>query len=83
MIFAEFGVGQVVWSVLWLSLFALWFFLIVMVFSDIFLSRSMSGWAKAGWVLAVLALPFFGVFIYLVVNGGGKEPHTSPTVQDS
>ena len=38
MILAEFGVGQVVWSVLWLSLFALWFFLIVMVFSDIFLS---------------------------------------------
>ncbi len=83
MILAEFGVGQVVWSVLWLSLFALWFFLIVMVFSDIFLSPSMSGWAKAGWVVAVLALPYIGVFIYLVVNGGGKEPDVSPTVQDS
>ena len=72
MILADFGVGQVLWSVLWLSLFMLWFFLVVMVFSDIIVSDTLSGWGKALWAAAIIVLPYVGVFLYLVVNAGGR-----------
>ena len=66
---AEFGTGQVLWSVLWIFLFVLWFWLVVTVFADIIRARDLSGWAKALWVVAIIVLPYLGVLIYLIVNG--------------
>ena len=65
----EWGTGQVLWSILWFSLFFLWIWLVIMVFADIIRARSMSGWAKAMWVIGIIILPFLGVFMYLIING--------------
>jgi hypothetical protein len=43
---AEFGTGQLFWSMLWFFLFVIWIWLLIVVFSDIFRSRDLSGWAK-------------------------------------
>ena len=66
---AEFGTGQVFWSLLWFFLFFIWLGLLFQVFGDIFRSRDMSGIAKALWSLLVIVLPYFGVFLYLIVRG--------------
>ena len=66
---AEFGTGQVFWSILWFFLFFMWISLVIRVFGDIIRS-SMSGWSKALWTIAIIALPFLGIFLYLIVNGG-------------
>ena len=42
----EFGTGQVFWSMFWIFLFFIWFWLPIVVFSDIFRSRDLSGWGK-------------------------------------
>ena len=65
---AEFGTGQVFWSILWFFLFFLWISLVITVFGDIIRS-DMSGWSKALWTIGIIAVPFFGVFLYLIVNG--------------
>lgn len=65
----EWGTGEVLWSMIWFFLLIIWIMLLFQVFGDIF-TRDFSGWAKAGWVLLVLVLPYLGVFLYLVVNGG-------------
>ena len=67
---AEFGTGEVLWSILWFSLFFLWIWLVISVFADIMRARNMSGWAKALWAIGIIILPFLGVFLYLIVNGG-------------
>jgi hypothetical protein len=67
---ADWGVGQVLWSLLWFFLFVIWIALAIAVFVDIFRSRDMGGWAKAIWLIVVLLLPYLGVFVYLVVRGG-------------
>ena len=56
---AEFGTGQVFWSMLWFFLFFIWIWLLIVVFSDIFRSHDLSGWAKALWIIFVIiaALP--------------------------
>lgn len=67
---AEWGTGQVLWSLLWFFLFFMWFWLIITVFADIIRSRDMSGWGKAAWTVGILILPFLGVFMYLIIHGG-------------
>ena len=69
MLAAEFGTGQVFWSILWFSLFVLWFGLIIALFGHIMRSEKLSGWGKALWALGIIALPFLGIFLYLIVNG--------------
>ena len=54
MIAATFGVGQVVYSILWFVLFFIEIWLMISVFIDIFRSHDLQGWAKALWVLLVL-----------------------------
>ena len=66
---AEFGTGQVLWSILWFFLFFMWIWLVITVFADIIRS-DMSGWGKALWAIGIIFLPFLGVFLYLIVNGG-------------
>jgi hypothetical protein len=57
-------------TMLGLFVFFIWFWLLIVVFGDIFRSRDLSGWAKMLWVLFVIILPFLGIFVYLIVRGG-------------
>lgn len=66
---AEFGTGQVLWSLLWLAVLVLVAALFVTLFADIVRSDDLTGWAKALWTLGLLVLPFFGTFVYLTVRG--------------
>src|SRR5580698_9843382 len=45
-------------------LFIIWIWLLIMVFSHIFRSSDLGGWAKALWSI------FIGVFVYLIARGG-------------
>ena len=57
---------------LWFFLFIIWIWLLITIFVDIFRSP-MSGWAKAGWSIFIIILPFLGVFIYLIANGSDMQ----------
>lgn len=57
-------------TMLWIFLFIIWIWLLIMVFSDIFRSRDLSGWGKALWVIGIIILPWLGVLIYLIARGG-------------
>ncbi|MCC5475571.1 SHOCT domain-containing protein [Streptomyces sp. NPDC059680] len=52
-------------------LWIMWFVLLFRVIVDIFRDDDMGGWGKAGWTLFVIALPFLGVFVYLIARGKG------------
>jgi hypothetical protein len=68
---AEFGTGQVLWSLLWFFLFFVWIMLIFTIFGDIIRSDDMGGGAKAIWSIFIIFLPFIGIFLYLIIRGGG------------
>jgi hypothetical protein len=75
MTLAEFGSGQVLWSMLWFFLFFIWIWILITVFADIFRSHDLSGWAKALWVIFVIFLPYLGVFVYLIARGHKMSEH--------
>ncbi|HEX6516367.1 MAG TPA: SHOCT domain-containing protein [Nocardioidaceae bacterium] len=72
---AEFGTGQVLWSMIWFFLFFIWIWLLIDVFADIFRSRDLSGWGKALWTVFVIVLPYLGVFVYLIARGKKMHEH--------
>ena len=79
---AEFGTGQLFWSMLWFFLFVIWIWLLIVVFSDIFRSRDLSGWGKALWTIFVIVLPYLGVFIYLIARGHKMGEHAVQDAQE-
>jgi hypothetical protein len=55
------------WTMLVFFMWVIWFWLLITIFSDLF-RRDLSGWAKAGWVIFLIILPFLGVLIYLITQ---------------
>jgi hypothetical protein len=78
---ADFGTGQVFLSMLYFFLFFIWIWLLIMVFSDIFRSHDLGGFAKAIWVLFVIIVPYFGVFVYLIARGHKMTEHAQEAAQ--
>jgi len=72
-VLAEFGTGQVFWSMLWFFMFFIWIWILVVVFGDIIRSRDLSGWGKAIWSIFIIFLPYLGVFVYLIARGGKMQ----------
>jgi hypothetical protein len=63
--------GQVMWSMFVFFCWILFFWLLFTVFGDLFSRHDISGWAKTGWTILVIILPFLGIFIYLISQGRG------------
>ncbi|MEU9159729.1 SHOCT domain-containing protein [Streptomyces sp. NPDC048424] len=74
---------NVFWTMLWLFLWIMWFFLLFKVITDLFRDHSLSGWAKAGWLIFVLLLPFLGVFVYLIARGRSMGERDLKQAQDN
>ncbi|MBI1376570.1 MAG: SHOCT domain-containing protein [Frankiales bacterium] len=66
---AELGSGEILWDILWLFMFIIWFWLLIVVFTDIFRSKDLGGVAKTLWIIFVIVLPYLGVFVYLIARG--------------
>ena len=72
---SEFGTGQVFWSMLWFFLFFIWIMILFQVFGDIFRSKDLGGWSKALWSIFIIAVPYLGVFVYLIARGSKMQEH--------
>lgn len=81
MLAAQFGTGQVFWSILWFFLFFMWIMLLFQVTVDIFRSHDLSGGVKALWILFVIVFPYLGVLVYLIARGGKMHEHQVQAIQ--
>ncbi|SEP86520.1 Phospholipase_D-nuclease N-terminal [Streptomyces sp. yr375] len=57
------------WTMLVFFLWIMWFVLLFRVVLDIFRDDDLSGWAKTGWLVFCIVLPFLGVFVYVIARG--------------
>src|SRR4051794_2850666 len=73
---AEFGTGQVVWTLVWMTLLVILVWLLIAVFKDLVRSSDLSGWGKAAWALFVLVVPFIGVLVYVMVRADQMNAHS-------
>jgi hypothetical protein len=59
---------DIFWTMFLFFCWTLWIFLVVWILVDIFRSRDLSGWSKAGWTALVIFVPLFGVLAYEIVH---------------
>jgi hypothetical protein len=83
MVAATFGVGQVVFTPLWVFAFFVHTWLMVSIFIDVFRSDNLSGLAKAGSVVLVIVVPVIGILAYLIVGGDKILVHRTQAAQDA
>ena len=62
---------NVFWDILIVFAWILFIWVAIVVFTDIFRRRDISGWGKAGWIILIVILPWIGVLIYLIANHDG------------
>jgi type VI protein secretion system component VasK len=80
---AEWGTGQVFWSMIWFFMFVIWIWMIIVLFTDIIRSEDLSGWGKALWTLFIIFLPFLGILAYLIARGGGMAERAAKANQEA
>lgn len=62
---------NVLWDILIFFAWVIFIWIAITVLIDVFRRRDISGWAKAGWVVFVVLLPWIGVLFYLIFNHDG------------
>ena len=65
----EFTVWDSFVTILWFFLFVIWIVILFRVFTDIFRSKDLGGFAKFLWTFFVIVMPYLGVFVYLIARG--------------
>ena len=70
-------------DVLAVFLFVVWFWLLVVIYADLFRRHDISGWGKALWVIVLLLFSYIGIFAYLISQGRGMAERNSQQVQQA
>jgi len=63
--------------------FVVWFWLLVIIFGDLFRRQDISGLVKAIWVLALILTSYLGVFAYLITQGRGMAERNAQQAQQA
>jgi Phospholipase_D-nuclease N-terminal len=74
---------SVIWTMIVFFGWIIWIWLLITIFADLFRRSDISGWAKAGWVVVLLLLPFVGVLIYLIAQSRGMAERRHHEVEQA
>jgi hypothetical protein len=64
-------------------LFVVWFWLLIIVFGDLFRRQDISGWGKALWVIGLLIFSYLGLFLYMITQGRGMAERNNQQAQQA
>jgi hypothetical protein len=70
-------------DVLGIFFFVVWFWLLIVVFADLFRRHDISGWIKAIWVIALIVFSYFAVLAYLIFEGRGMAERNAQQTQQT
>jgi predicted membrane channel-forming protein YqfA (hemolysin III family) len=70
-------------DVLSIFVFVVWFWLLIVIFGDLFRRHDISGWGKALWVIGLVLFSYFGVLVYLITQGRGMAERNAQQAQQA
>jgi hypothetical protein len=68
---------DILWTILIFFAWVVYIWMIVVIFTDLFSRRDISGWGKAAWVVFMILVPFLGVLAYLIVQHDGMAQRSA------
>jgi hypothetical protein len=78
---ADYPFLDVFWTMLIFVAWVAWFMLLFRIIGDVFTRHDIGGGGKALWLIFVIALPFLGVFVYLIANNDGMTKRAMDRAQ--
>jgi hypothetical protein len=81
MILADVGFAELFWTAVWVFFLFMFIWVFVILLTDLFRDHSLSGWAKAAWVILLILFPLIGSLIYLIVRGHGMAERSAKEQQ--
>jgi hypothetical protein len=78
---ADYPFLDVFWSMIIFFVWVTWIWMMILILSDVFRRRDLSGWGKAGWTVFLIVLPFLGALIYLIAQSDGMAERRAQDVQ--
>jgi hypothetical protein len=57
--------------------------MMIMILSEVFRRRNISGWGKAAWIVFLIVLPFIGVLAYLIAQHDGMADRSAGALRDA
>ena len=78
---ADYPFLDILWSMIIFFIWVTWIWMMILILSDVFRRRDLSGWGKAGWTIFVIVLPFLGVLIYLIAQSDGMARRRAEDAQ--
>ncbi|HEX5507526.1 MAG TPA: SHOCT domain-containing protein [Pseudolabrys sp.] len=70
-------------NVLGIFAFVVWFWLIVVIYGDLFRRHDISGWGKALWVIGLVLFSYLGILAYLITQGRGMAERNAQQAQQA
>jgi hypothetical protein len=80
MLASDYPFLDVFWTILIFFVWIAWFMLLFRVFGDLFRRHDIGGGTKTLWIIFVILVPFLGVFVYIIANGGGMAQRTQQDI---
>ena len=68
---ADYPLLNIFWTILIFFSWVIWIWMMVIILTDVFRRRDLSGWGKAGWTIFLIILPFVGALTYLITQHDG------------
>jgi phospholipase D-like protein/putative oligomerization/nucleic acid binding protein len=68
---ADYPFLDILWTMIIFFTWVVWIWIMVVILTDVFRRRDISGWGKALWVIFLIVLPFLGALVYLIAQHDG------------
>ena len=65
---ADYPFLNILWTMIIFFAWVVWIWIMIVILTDVFRREDIGGWAKAGWVVFLIVLPFVGSLVYLIAQ---------------
>lgn len=78
---ADYPFLNILWSMILFFAWVIWIWMMIIILSDVFRRKDISGWGKAAWIVFLIVLPFLGVLVYLIAQHDGMTRRSEEAAQ--
>jgi hypothetical protein len=78
---ADYPFLNILWTMIIFFAWVAWIWILIVILTDVFRRRDISGWLKAAWTAFLIIVPFLAALIYLIAHHDDMADRTAERVQ--
>jgi hypothetical protein len=78
---ADYPFLNILWTMIIFFAWVVWIWMMIVILTDVFRRRDISGWSKAAWTVFLIVFPFLAALIYLIAQHDGMADRAAERVQ--